>query len=368
MTKTIKGKHKISLRFKLAIASIVILCASCLIAYFIVFIGFSYFCDGPTTSTVVLLMSLATCAITMMIGGVALWHSASYVTNPITKISDGMQKVADGDFSVQLSFRDLHRKKQLDGDYDEIFVMADNFNKMTRELNGMDYMRKDFMSNVAHEIKTPVAAITGFSEMLLDGGLSEEEQNEYLTYIYQEAQRVSRINEKMLQMSRLDHQSIVDLTQEVQVDEQIRHCIILLGEKWSDREIQYELDLEKCSIISNYDLLLQLWTNLIDNAIKYSKKECTIWISTMLEHDSLKVAIRDEGVGIPKDKLNKIYDKFYQCDESHKRQGSGLGLSITRRIIELLNGSILCESELGRGSVFTVVLPSLPMKHKDKKI
>lgn len=165
----------------------------------------------------------------MIIGGVSLWHSASYVTNLITKISNVMQKVADGNFTVQLEFSDIHRKKQRVENYDEISVMADNFNKMTRELNSMDYLRKDFMSNVAHEIKTPVAAITGFSEMLLDGGLSEEEQMESLTYINQEAQRLSRINENMLQMSRLDHQNIVDLTQEVKVDEQIRRCIILLG-------------------------------------------------------------------------------------------------------------------------------------------
>lgn len=206
MTKANKRRYKVSLRFKLALASIAILCASCLISYVIVFLGFSYFYNGPTTNTVVLLMSLATCTITMIIGGVALWHSASYVTNPISKISDGMQKVADGDFSVQISFSDIHRKKQRDENYDEISVMASNFNKMTRELNSMDYMRKDFMSNVAHEIKTPVAAITGFSEMLLDGGLTEDEQKEYLTYIYQEAQRLSRINENMLQMSRLDYQ------------------------------------------------------------------------------------------------------------------------------------------------------------------
>lgn len=357
MTKTKKRKYKISLRFKLALASIVILCASCLIAYLIVFLGFSYFFEGTTTSTVVLLMCLTTCAITMIIGGVALWHSASYVTNPITKISNAMQKVADGDFSVQLAFSDIHRKKQREENYDEISVMANNFNKMTRELNSMDYLRKDFMSNVAHEIKTPVAAITGFSEMLLDGGLSEEEQKEYLTYIYQETQRLSRINENMLQMSRLDHQNIVDLTQEVKVDEQIRHCIILLGEKWFDREIQYELDLEKCSIVSNYDLLLQLWTNLIDNAIKYSKEECSIGITTKIVDNFLIFIIRDEGVGISEDKLSRIYDRFYQCDESHKKQGSGLGLSIVKRIIELLNGSISCESELGKGTIFTVRLP-----------
>lgn len=302
-------------------------------------------------------MCLATCVITLVIGGVALWHSASYVMNPIVEISKGMQKVADGDFTVQLSFNNNHRKRKDSLYSDEIDVMANNFNKMTRELNGMDYMRKDFISNVSHEIKTPVAAIAGFSEMLLDGGLSEEEQKEYLAYIYEESQRLSRMSENMLHMSRLDHQNIVDLKQKVRVDEQIRKCIIFLEEKWQHKDIQYELQLEHCSIESNYDLLFQLWTNLIDNAIKYSKDKCSIWIKTKIVDNSLQFSIKDEGMGISKEKLSKIYDKFYQCDESHKRHGSGLGLSIVKRIIELLNGSIMCESELGIGTTMTVTLP-----------
>lgn len=302
-------------------------------------------------------MSLVTCAITMILGGVALWHSASYVMNPIAEISKGVQRVADGDFTVQLSSHNIHRESKKKSYPDEITEMAMNFNKMTWELNEMDHMRKDFMSNVSHEIKTPVAAIAGFSEMLLDGGLSEKEQKEYLSYIYQESQRLSRMSESMLHMSRLDHQNIVDLNQEVKVDEQIRRCIILLEEKWHDRDIQYELKLEKCSILSNYDLLFQLWTNLIDNAIKYSKPKCTLWIETKVEDDFLRFSVRDNGIGISKDKLSKIYDKFYQCDESHKRQGNGLGLSIVKRIIELLKGSILCESELGVGTTMTVILP-----------
>ncbi|WP_034847159.1 HAMP domain-containing sensor histidine kinase [Ruminiclostridium josui] len=355
MTTKIR-KSKISLRLKLALASIIILFISCGIAYFIVFMGFSYLYSGPITSTVALYMCLITCAITMILGGVALWHSASYIMNPIVEISKGIQKVAEGDFTVQLSFNNIHRRKN-ELYSDEIDVMAENFNKMTRELNGMDYMRKDFMSNVSHEIKTPVAAIAGFSEMLLDGGLSEQEQKEYLSYIYQESQRLSRMSENMLHMSRLDNQNIVDLKQEVKVDEQIRRCIILLEEKWCDKDIQYELDLEKCSMASNYDLLFQLWTNLIDNAIKYSGKKCTIWIATKVIDNFLKFTIRDEGIGISKEKLSKIYDKFYQCDESHKRLGNGLGLSIVKRIIELLNGNILCESEVGVGTTMTVILP-----------
>lgn len=351
------SKNRISLRLKLTAGSILILGASCGVAYLMVFIGLSYFYDGPITSTVALVLCLVTCAITMLLGGITLWHSAAYVTNPIDEISEAVQRVADGDFTVQVSFDNIHGKKRKKLFPDEISVMANNFNKMTRELNGMDYMRKDFMSNVSHEIKTPVAAISGFAEILLDGGLSDREQKEYLFYIYQETQRLSRMSESMLHMSRLDYQSIVDKRQEVKVDEQIRRSVILLGEKWSDMDIHFDLQLEKCNILSDYDLLFQLWTNLIDNAIKYSQNHSTIWIRTKMENDSLYFSIRDEGIGISKDKINKIFDKFYQCEESHKKQGSGLGLSIVKRIIELLDGTILCDSEVGVGTTMTVVLP-----------
>lgn len=350
-------KNRISLRFKLALGSIAILCVSCGIAYLIVFMGFSYVYKGPVTSATALLLCLIACAITMLLGGVALWHSASYVTNPILEISEGVQKVADGDFSVQLSFHNNHGKRQKGSNPDEIMVMANNFNKMTRELNGMDYMRKDFMSNVSHEIKTPVAAIAGFSELLLDGGLSESDQKEYLSYIYQEAQRLSRMSDNMLRMSRLDHQNIVAKSQEVQVDEQIRRCIILLAEKWSEREVYFELELDKCTIFSDYDLLFQLWTNLIDNAIKYSKQMSTIWVTAKVEDNFFRFSVKDEGMGISEENRSKIYDKFYQCDESHKNQGNGLGLSIVKRIIELLKGTILCDSKEGIGTTMTVILP-----------
>jgi len=234
---------------------------------------------------------------------------------------------------------------------------------MARELNGMDYMRKDFMSNVSHEIKTPVAAITGFSEMLLDGGLDEEEQKEYLTYLNQESLRLSRLCENMLRMSSLDNQIIVNRNQAVMVDEQLRRCIIMLGEKWSDKEINFVLQLDKCSIFSDYDLLYQIWTNLIDNAIKYSKQEGTIWITADIDSDFLKISIGDEGIGIPVEKQSEIFDKFYQCDESHKKQGSGLGLAIVKRIVELLNGSISHVSEEGKGTTMTVMIPVKPVSN-----
>lgn len=354
-------KIRMSLRFKLALASIITLCSACCFACILVVSGFYFLYDQPITIAVAIVMCLIVCAFTMILGGMALWHEALYVTKPIIRISEGVKKVSDGDFSVKLEHWKRHRRIQKSIYTDEIDELANNFNKMAGELNGMNYMRKDFMSNVSHEIKTPVAAITGFSEMLLDGGLNDEEQKEYLTYLNQESLRLSRLCDNILQMSRLDNQVIVNKKQEVMMDEQLRRCIIMLVEKWSEKEINFDLHLEKCSIVSDYDLLFQIWTNLIDNAIKYSKQECTIWIRAEIESDFLKVSIRDEGIGIPMEKQSKIYDEFYQCDESHKKQGSGLGLAIVNRIVELLNGSISHVSDEGNGTTMTVMIPVKPV-------
>lgn len=352
-----QSKRKISLRIKLALTSIITLCSVCCFVCLFVLLGFYYFYDGPITSRAVVVMCLIICTLTMAFGGFALWHEALYITKPIVRINEGVKKVAEGDFSVQLIQWKKHRGKYEDLYFDEIDELANNFNKMVRELNGMDYMRKDFTCNVSHEIKTPVAAIKGFSEILIDGGLNGEEQKEYLTYLNEEAGRLSRLCDNMLRISKLDNQFIVDLKQEVKVDEQIRQCIIILEEKWSEKQINFELQLEKCRIYSDPDLLFQIWINLIDNAIKYSKQAGNIGITTEINQGIVKVSIKDNGIGISAEKQTKIYDKFYQCEESHKKQGCGLGLSIVKRIIELLKGSILCESEEGKGTTMTVMLP-----------
>jgi len=355
-------KKRMSLRVKMAFASITTLCSACCFACILVVLGFYFLYDKPFTIVVAVVMCFIVCAFTMVFGGFALWHEAHYITSPIIKISEGVQKVAEGDFSVQFEFKRNHKRKKVSPYIDELDELAKNFNRMARELNGMDYMRKDFMSNVSHEIKTPVAAITGFSEILLDGGLNEEDQKEYLTYLNEESLRLSRLCENMLRMSKLDNQIIVDLMQTVIIDEQLRRCIISLVEKWPEKEIKFELQLEKCSIISDYDLLFQVWTNLIDNAIKYSKQQCNICITANIDNGLLKVLIRDEGIGIPAGKQKKIFDKFYQCEESHKKQGSGLGLSIVKRIVELLNGSISFVSNEGKGTSMTVIMPIINIK------
>ncbi|MFA9378427.1 MAG: sensor histidine kinase [Lachnotalea sp.] len=352
---TKKKKFRLSLRIYIALVSIVTICLSCCFSGVIVVIGMKILYHGVFTAQVAFAMCLMVCTLTMIIGGVTLWAGSKHLTQPLLEINNVVKQIAQGDFFVEIirniAARGEHRYTN------EIDELAVNVNKMAIELQGMEYLRKDFMSNVSHEMKTPVAAIAGFTEILLDGGISKEEEKDYLRLVNQEAIRLSRLSGNMLRMSRLDNQVIVSKKDKVQLSEQIRKCIIVLSEKWSEREIEFEVNLEEVEIISDYDMLFQVWTNLIDNAIKYSVKAGKIYVEAKRVTDNyVEVRIRDEGIGISEENIARIFEKFYQCDASHKKDGNGLGLSIVKRIIELLHGSISCESTLTEGTTFYVSL------------
>lgn len=353
--KKIKRRLRTSLRVYFSLMSISTLCTACILSFIVVLTGLKLFYHGTFTLPVVIFIGILVCCLTILIGGTMLWFGSVHLTKPIEEVSEAVKKVANGDFSVHID-----RKVKKYDKYEfanEIDELAENFNTMAAELNGMDYMRKDFMSNVSHEVKTPVAAITGLTELLLEGGLNQDEQQEYLQLVNKESLRLSRLCENMLRMSRLDHQQIVVKKDSVRVDEQIRKCIIMLSEKWTDKVRKYELNYGNLVIQSNADLLMQIWSNLIDNAIKYSPENSSIYIIGKIEKDYLIVSIKDEGDGISTEKQSKIFDKFYQCEESHKKQGNGLGLSIVKRIVELHGGNIACISEEGKGTIMEVKVP-----------
>ncbi|MDT8717340.1 HAMP domain-containing histidine kinase [Clostridium sp. 19966] len=348
-------KFRMSLRVYFLMIFILILCTACVFSFILVFAGMKLLYSGPITMPVLLSMCLLICCLTMLLGGFMMWCGSIHLTRPIEEMSRAVKKVAQGDFSVQIKRNEKMRgKHEFSNEIDELAV---HFNKMAAELNGMDYMKKDFISNVAHEVQTPLAAVTGFTEILLEGGFSKEEQQEYLLLVNKESLRLSRLCDNMLSMSRLDNQQIVSKKDRIRVDEQLRKCIIMLSEKWPEKIRNYELDCSNLSIQSDASLLMQIWVNLIDNAIKYSSEDSTIWINGKIEEGFLVVAIRDEGDGITLEKQSKIFEKFYQGDESHKKIGNGLGLSIVKRIVDLLGGSITCISDGKNGTVMEVRLP-----------
>ena len=333
-----KRKYKWTLRKYIAIVSILTFISSCIISTAITIGAIKIFYKEAITYEKLVLVCILILVLALIIAWFSLWVGAGHLTKPLIDVSNTVKQVAEGNFKVNIKRRDTTKCEY---EYiNEVDELAKNVNKMVAELDGMDYMRKDFMSNVSHEIKTPIAAITGFTEILLDGSIDESERQEYLEVINKESMRISRLCENMLHMSRLDSQVIVTNLQKIRLDEQLRKCIILLSEKWSNKEIDFSIDLEEVSILSDYDMLQQVWINLIDNAIKYSRENCKIDISVKRLNDkSVKVSISDNGIGIEEGKLHRIFDKFYQCEESHKKSGSGLGLSISKRIVELLNAN-----------------------------
>ena len=350
-----KRKYKWTLRKYIAIVSILTFISSCIISTAITIGAIKIYYKEAITYEKLVLVCILILVLALIIAWFSLWVGAGHLTKPLIDVSNTVKQVAEGNFKVNIK-----RRNTTDCEYEyinEVDELAKNVNKMVAELDGMDYMRKDFMSNVSHEIKTPIAAITGFTEILLDGSIDESERQEYLEVINKESMRISRLCENMLLLSRLDSQVIVANLQKIRLDEQLRKCIILLSEKWSDKEIDFSIDLDEVNILSDYDMLQQVWINLIDNAIKYSGENCKIDISVKRLNDkSVKVSIRDNGIGIEEEKLHRIFDKFYQCEESHKKSGSGLGLSISKRIVELLNGTIECKSEKDSGTTFEVTL------------
>ena len=272
-----------------------------------------------------------------------------YIYRYLDKISDAMQKVADGDYTVRLDaekdqpFRELYR----------------NFNTMAEELGGVEMLKNDFINGYAHELRTPITSINGFAEMLLndDGTLSREEKRSYLEIIASESRRLADLAGNSLLMSRLDTQKIIPDKKPFSLDEQLRRCSILLSGQWTEKELDMTMDLDEAVYVGDYDLMQHLWINLLTNAVKYTPKGGSITVTLKNEEKFIAVSVADTGKGIPPEDRERIFDKYYQTDKSHSKRGLGLGLAICRRIVQLCNGSLTVESEVGVGSTFTVKLP-----------
>lgn len=349
-----KRKYRMSLRLHFTVVSVLTLCTACVIATAIVVGGIMHIYDGEFTMPIVISCCLLICFITMALGGGMLFAGMKMMTEPVSKVSQLMRKIAKGDYSVRVPYKKGTRKKYLYAN--ELDELRENLNYMAQELDGKDRMQKEFISNVSHELKTPVAAIHGFTEILMDGGLRPEQQVEYIEILHQEAERLSNLYENMLIISKVDNQSIIEKKDWFRLDEQLRKCMILITEKWMDKQIEFEPRLESVIIQSNADFLIQVWMNLLENAVKYSGDYVRIWVTIESEDGLVKVTITDNGIGIGSEKLERIFDRFYQCEESHKQLGSGLGLSIVKRILELLSGKIEVYSESGKGMKVIVKL------------
>jgi signal transduction histidine kinase len=283
----------------------------------------------------------------IIIGCLVVIAIAKQVVKPIVELSLATKKVAKGHFNIQL---DYNRR-------DEIGDLAQNFNLMAKELNSMTYLRRDFISSVSHEFKTPLASISGFAKLLHKDNLSSEERKEYTAIIIEETTRLSNLSSNILRLSKLENQVIMEQKVKFSLDEQIRKCIVLLESQWNKKDIFLNIDLERVYFIGDEELMQQVWINLLDNAIKFSLPYGAISIILYQTPHCITVRISDNGIGMDAETQKRLFEKFYQGDRSHASSGNGLGLSLVERILQLCKGSIHVESTPNAGSVFTIELP-----------
>ncbi len=300
----------------------------------------------PTDSPVPMLLQNA--FISIVIGTVLTFFMVHLPLRPIQTLIHAIQEVAKGNFQTKINIE--HPKEFRD--------LSKSFNQMTDELASIELLRSDFINNFSHEFKSPIVSISGFARLIKSGNLSEEEQQEYLDIIILESSRLSELATNVLNLSKVESISLLTDFTHYNLSEQIRQCVVMLEAKWTQKNITFHLeDMEELYLIGNESLLTQVWTNLIDNAIKFSQENSEIAIMLTKDDSSAHIAIRDQGIGIEPEKQHYIFDKFYQADTSHAISGNGLGLSLVSRILELHHGSIAVESTPGSGSTFTVSLP-----------
>lgn len=266
---------------------------------------------------------------------------------PLREIMQATEKIAGGDYNARLHLKGLNELKQL----------SNSFNHMAEEIGSVEMLRSDFVNNFSHEFKTPIVSIRGFAKLLKRNDLTEEERNEYLDIIISEAERLSTLSTNVLNLSKIEKQTILTETNRFNVSEQIRLVITLLDQKWSDKHIDLDLICEEIFLVGNEELLRQVWINLLDNAIKFSPDYGTITIRIVLQTDTVRFSITDQGQGMSPETANRIFDKFYQGDTSHAEKGNGIGLTIAKHIVELHHGRISVQSIRNVGTTFDIVLP-----------
>ena len=271
--------------------------------------------------------------------------STRRMLRPISRLTEATRKVAEGDFTVRLT---VNRR-------DELGQLMKNFNHMAQELQSIEYLQKDFISNVSHEFKTPIASIQGFTTLLKSPETTNEEREEYTSIIIKETQRLSRLSQNLLRLSKLEYQQRLTLDEPFSLDEQLRQTVLLLEPEWAPKDIRWDVNLENTVIRGDAELMQQVWINLLGNAIKFSPLGGEIALS-LYTSDVIKVRIRDQGAGMDEETQARIFERFYQGDTSRAHEGNGLGLPLAKRIIDLHGGTLRVKSSIDKGSTFTVEL------------
>lgn len=271
---------------------------------------------------------------------------SKFVLKPINIIINGMSRLSDGDYSVRIAL----------GGYEDMKNLAGSFNNLAAELENTEILRRDFINDFSHEFKTPIMSIRGLATMLQKGNVAPEKQKEYLGVIAAESDRLCSLATNVLNLTKVEKQNILSNVSKFNLSEQIRDCILLLEKKWSAKNLELSVDFDDMEYVGDEDLMMQVWYNLLDNAVKFADDGGELGVTLDKTDGGVKVCVFDKGAATAPENYEKIFGKFYQQDSSHSCEGNGIGLSVVKHIVELHGGTVKAKSENGI-TYFTVELP-----------
>lgn len=302
---------------------------------------------APDTFWNIILLTVIFCALDSM-------RRAWTVSRPVKRITTGIEIIMSGDFKYRIPYV----KGENSGN--EFDVIIKGLNHMAEELSGVETLRTDFISNVSHEIKTPLAVIQNYSTMLQSGVLTKEQEKEYAKSITEQTKKLSDLITNILKLNRLENQNIFPEKKEYNLTEQICENLLMFEYAWEKKNIEIETDVEEdIMVCQDAELLSLVWNNLFSNAIKFCKDNGKVSVSVKRENGQIVVSVSDTGCGIAPEVGRHIFDKFYQGDTSHATQGNGLGLALVKRVIDIVGGDVTVQSVLGEGTTFKVFLEEM---------
>jgi signal transduction histidine kinase len=294
----------------------------------------------------------------LLIGSLLILIASGYLVRPIKSLTAATKKIAAGDYDIDLKVKQR----------DELGLLAESFNHMAKQLRQVERMRQDFVSDVSHELQSPLTSIRGFAAALAKDDLPSAERSRCANVITAETERLSRLCEDLLKLASLESEHHPYAPVRYRLDEQLRRTIIAAEPMWSSKRLELDLSLEEATVTADPDQLTQVWTNLIANSVKFTPTGGRIAVTMQRQSKGMEVTVADTGIGIPERDIGRIFERFYKVDQARDRSagGSGLGLAVVRKIVDIHNGSIRVRSEPGKGTAVTVTLPDDESRKADK--
>lgn len=271
------------------------------------------------------------------------------IEKPLNEILKATKSMARGNFKVRLIPSHSYQN------YDEFDLIKDDLNRMAEELSKSEILKNDFVANVSHEIKTPLAVIINYVKVLNTAKLTQDERSKYLKNLEDACHKINNLVTNILKLNKLENQRLVPELSRFNLSNLLVDEILQFEDLLSEKRIELECDIEEDLYICSESSYLQIiFNNLISNAMKFTKTK--IYISLNKKEEEYIIIVKDDGCGMDGETGKHIFDKFYQADTSHSKEGNGLGLALVKKVIDILGGTISVTSELNKGTTFKIII------------